>query len=110
MDLKHDPNSKVRRTALLPAVGSGLLALAMVVFLQRWEASGGRPRRTLLLLAAMPTAYCFAQLAVLVTGVPFASLAKRWDSLSGIQRLAFALAILAIVVMAIGGIGVAILS
>lgn len=95
------------------AVVSAALALVMVLLLHQWESSGDRPRlalRGLLLLAAVPTAWFFAQLAVLTTGVPFVTLAKRWDSLSGLQRFALGLAIIAIVVVVIGCIGLAVVT
>jgi hypothetical protein len=105
--MEEKPKRHVRRRALLHAVVSGVVATLLCVALLKWSEAGGKAGRGLLLATAVPAAWFLIQLAVLATGIPFATMAKSWDSLSGGQRFVLSMAILAIAAVVFGGIGVA---
>ena len=98
----------MRRRALLHGTVSAIVALLLGVALFKWGGDGGRLGRGLLLAAAVPSAWFLIQLAVLATAIPFATMTRKWDSLSGGQRFVLSMAILAIAAVVFGGVGVAV--
>lgn len=73
----------IRRQGLKLAVISGALTVVTTVGAM-WVASAGWTVRTF--AWGIPGAFFLAGLIQLVSGVPFAELAERWDSLHGWQR------------------------
>jgi F0F1-type ATP synthase assembly protein I len=98
-------SSEVRRRALLHVLVSGVVAALLLILLLKWREAGGNPRRGFVLATAVPAAWFLAQMSVFATGVPFATMARRWDSLGGAQRFLLTIAILAIAFVVFGGIG-----
>ncbi len=96
----------VRLRAFLHVIVSGAVAVILVaLLLMRGEVGG---RRGILLVTALPCAWFLVQMAALVTGVPFVTMAKKWDSLAAAHRFLFGVTILAVAFLVFGGVGLAV--
>lgn len=104
--MADETKSEVRRRALLHVVASGFATAVLVALLLFWREAGGNPRRALVIATAVPFAWFLVQMAASLTGVPFLTMAKTWDSLGGAQKLVLGLAILAIAFVIFAGIGI----
>lgn len=100
----------VRRQAVWQVIACGIVAASALALLLTWQDDLGVLRRGFLLLVAVPSAWFLIQLVALITGVPFVTMAKQWDSLRGWQRLVLGLAIIAIAFVGFATVAILIVS